>query len=478
MRMWLAKSSIVMLGFALCAMLLTGCPGNDNDDDNTSTIQGNVSQVAVALQEQTPDSRFASLTEFFTLVRTAHAQSSSLEGIIIEALLNGQVIDTTITDGAGNFVLEVIAGTLTLTFEVDGVKMTIEVVVPLQTMVKLGVSIDVPEENVEVEQLDYEVGETIRCTNGDVMIPEGGHFEIQGNGDACIFASGNCSVEIHASSVKLNGCEACVQALGSGSVSIIATEEIECEATETGLSAGGNATVSMTALPDAEAGKEEGAAVNTLNLEQPEKVGDGEEKVADEEEIEEDNGEIEIEAPTAIELHGTADVRLEAGRIELESIDNAIDATGTSGLYMQARGLENGDMQSATVQTRVEEMEVEDEEESGVIQLSSTEGSALVTDGKADATLVADRKVLMESFASTVETGGNSSVEIAVGTGVGDGIEAPDSGDADIQSDNGFGVDVSGSASVVIVANGDCTVDGASGEVNNDSKKGTVSICE
>jgi hypothetical protein len=470
MSRWLIKPVVFLLGIA-CSVALVGCSDNDRNE-RSSSINGNVGQVTVALDSgegRPSEGRLASIKEFFSLVRLAHAQALGLEDITVEAVSDGQVVDRTQTDATGDFSLTVLPGTITLNFEVDGVVIHLEVFVPEKTVVTLGVSLDVPEEVAEVEQLDYVVQDAIRCTSEDVTIADGGTLEIEGDGGACISVAGNCSVDINAESLRLSGCERCIAAAGSGNVSVTVREGIECSATESGLWARGNATVSMTALGTEASADDDGPVPPPVGLNV---------EAGDEANEPEEGGEIEIEAPVAVDLAGNPEVSMTAASIEFVSANNVVETTGNSVLSIQALRLENLVNHTPLVKTNVEDVDLEDgeEDDDGIIHLSSTSGSALVSQGSADVRLVADRKVLLTALESAVDTGGSSSVEIGAGTGSGDGVENLTEGDVDIRSDNAFGVAASGSSNVFIAANGECTVVGGRGDVADST--GTVSVCK
>ena len=111
---------LLILSLMLGCMALMGCASDNDDTSGTSTVQGNVAQVVMAMGSgEVPRTRYANLIDFLTLVRTAHAQDASLGGIKITALLGPIVVSMTTTDASGNFELPVPPGLVTLRFETD-----------------------------------------------------------------------------------------------------------------------------------------------------------------------------------------------------------------------------------------------------------------------------------------------------------------------------------------------------------------------
>ena len=148
--------------------MLSGCTG-DNDSQNSSTVQGNVAQVMTAMEgQETAPTQLARWKDFLSFVATAHAQGTDLSGITVVAQLNGVTLDTTVTDAAGNFILNVFGGALTLTFITDVYELILTLTVPAGSNVSLTVSLQTDDTDtpVVVEQMDVAY-QPILCQFGD-----------------------------------------------------------------------------------------------------------------------------------------------------------------------------------------------------------------------------------------------------------------------------------------------------------------------
>lgn len=480
-----AVMGFIVLG---CLVTLIGCSSSNGDGSGstgttstsgTSTIQGNVGQVTTALAPvEGQGTRFAFLKDFLTLVPEAHAQDAGLGGITITAMLNGTQLDITTTDGSGNFVLEVTDGNITLTFMTTNFNLTVDVFVPPDSVVTLGVSLDPPEDEVEVQELAYDFHDPISCTNQNdaktFSILEGDEVVIQGEGGACIFVAGNCSLEINAKHIELRGCEACIRTSGSGAISLTTNGKIDCEASDTALSVSGNSRLEMTAL------------YSNDMLSSEESMDD--QSIADvtDEEMErevDDEGEVELKAPTAIDLGGTGQITIMANKIEQSNepdeedvatitapgSDTLVEVKGNGTLMIQAMVLAASQEISEVDATAVDGEVDDEEDESGVIKLTSS-GLGLMVQGSADVTLWADVEVNIESDDTGADVDGNANVEIAAGNDMIPSLASGEGEGGDVVITD---VASKGSSNVLVMATRECLP----GEVSTAST-GTVSICD
>jgi hypothetical protein len=491
----------VVMGFIVlgCLGALIGCSGSDGDGSGdtsstststTSTIQGNVAQVTTAMAPvEGQETRFAFLKDFLTLVPEAHAEDSGLGNITITAMLNGTQLDTTTTDGSGNFVLQVTDGTVTLMFMIGDSKLTVDLFVPPDATVTLGVSLNQPEDEVEVQQLAYNLHDPISCTNQRdaeaFSIPAGDEVVIQGAEGACISVAGDCSLEISATTIELVGCEECVRTRGSGTVALTANDKIDCEASSTGLSVLGNSRVEMTALHSDDMPSSEETVGEQSTAEATDAEATDTEATDTETEREDDaEGEVKINAPTAIDLGGTGQITIMANTINMsnepdeEAVatavttgpDTLVEVKGNGTLLMQAMVLEVSHEIVEVDTTAVDGEAVDGEAESGVIQLSSS-GLGVMVQGSGDTTLWADVKVNIESSGDTgVDVEGSASVEIAAGNDLMPSLAASEGDGGDVVITD---VAAKGSSNVMVTANGECLP----GEVSDEST-GTVSVCD
>ena len=88
----------------------------------------------------------------------------------------------------------------------------------------------------------------LRCGTGVVRVAHDGDLVIDGRGEPCVRAEGNCDLTIEAASLTLENCEQCVRALG-GSLVVLGgfVGDLECEAFGDGIEAGGSAAVVLDA---------------------------------------------------------------------------------------------------------------------------------------------------------------------------------------------------------------------------------------
>ena len=97
----------------------------------------------------------------------------------------------------------------------------------------------------------------LRCTEGTVSLPAQQpaqlptevSLEIQGGGEDCLRAEGQCTIDLDLGgrNLTLTGCERCIQAGGNADVRLTNAGLISCTASEDGILAQGTASVSLAA---------------------------------------------------------------------------------------------------------------------------------------------------------------------------------------------------------------------------------------
>ena len=239
---------------------LWGCNGNNNDSDS-STVQGNVAQVMTAMNDiETEPAQMAHWTDFLSLVATAHAQGEDLSGIIVTATIDGVMVDDAVTDVEGNFTLNVSnGGEVILTFVAGGLEMTLTIMVPDGGDVTLTVTLqpEVEEEPVIVDEMST-THHPIRCGASDTVTlshdatatdGEAITYVIDGGGDTCIRAAGQCTINTDATApvnIEFRNCDYCIRAEGGATVELFTDGWVSCEgATEDGIRARGNSMVAV-----------------------------------------------------------------------------------------------------------------------------------------------------------------------------------------------------------------------------------------
>jgi hypothetical protein len=234
-------------------LMLTGCGGSDDNAQGDSTIQGNVAQVLTAMERlETKPTQVARWKEFLAFVATAHAQGADLSGITVVAQLDGVTLDTTVTDAAGSFALSVSGGELTLAFMTDDFELTLALTVPDNSTLSLTVSLQ-PDDTatpVVVEQMDV-THHPITCTSDTVTLSGESEWVIDGGGEACIRATGNCTINTDFSmpvDIRFMNCDHCIRAEGNAVIHLFTDGSISCvDALEDGIRTRGNAEIDIQA---------------------------------------------------------------------------------------------------------------------------------------------------------------------------------------------------------------------------------------
>jgi hypothetical protein len=251
----------LLIGLLTCGLLFLshGCSGEDEshtDSMNTpnSTIQGNVAQVLTALRpgHERP-SQFARWPDLFRLVPPAYAQTATLAGITVVARQGRTRLGSVTTDVVGNFTLQVVAGTITLEFTTATFTVTTDVLIPAESTVVLVVLLQPTRVVIPTQLVVAEEAQElppIRCTGGRVRLIDEGDRDVtlDGGGDDCLRAEGNCTIDLTFRSVTLTNCQRCIRAEGNSSIHLTTTTgAIHCTASADGIRAQGTAQVRLDA---------------------------------------------------------------------------------------------------------------------------------------------------------------------------------------------------------------------------------------
>ncbi|MCA9808967.1 MAG: hypothetical protein KC473_01390, partial [Candidatus Dadabacteria bacterium] len=215
-----------------------GGGGGGNQNGQTTVINGRVSDVIAMNGVENKTFKFAELLEMLSIVKDAKAQS----GIVVTAIVDGVVLDTTVTNPDGSFSLSFnleSAQNILLEFNIDGTIVSISITVQAGSVLDIVVTIDLnapPGEEVEIVETEG----PIRCQNGTLEIIKnpGEDIVIDGGGEDCIRTEGNCNLIIDPEDIILTNCERCVDARGTSQVTLATTDgDIICDASGDGIRA-------------------------------------------------------------------------------------------------------------------------------------------------------------------------------------------------------------------------------------------------
>ena len=120
-------------------------------------------------------------------------------------------------------------------------------VVPANSVVIIVVILQPTQVVVQQNQVEHP---PISCETGNVSFTkeQGTDFVIDGGGETCISAKGNCTVTIDPENIILQNCGPCIDARGTAQVVLTANDgSISCDAGENGISTVGNAVVNVSA---------------------------------------------------------------------------------------------------------------------------------------------------------------------------------------------------------------------------------------
>ena len=262
--------SLMAIVAVTCFIFISGCYETGNDEgsnaagnaEGSTEIRGAVTQVVEAMRRTAaPPSTFAQLREFFTLARTAHAQTQGVAGITVSAQLDGVTLDTDETDAAGNFVLRVDEGPLELIFTTDSFTVTLDLTAVSDAVITLEVSLHPSQETeVVVELMDTAQNlpeGVVNCEQGTKIIEaeqiDGAQadIEIDGHGEVCIRAQNGCRIQTQdgmTANIVMTNCQDCIRAEGESEISLITTGSIICaDASEDGVRAESGSLIELAA---------------------------------------------------------------------------------------------------------------------------------------------------------------------------------------------------------------------------------------
>jgi len=189
--------------------------GNGSSQNTqTTTINGTVTNIIASAQKKERSFKFTKIFDLITFIKEAKAQG----GVLVTAIIDGITVDSDVTDPEGNFTLTLELDSATnvlIFFDVNGEDVSIELVVEEGSILNINISIDLnapPGDEVEIVEMG-EVKGPIRCENRTVNIIKdiNESIVIDGGGEDCIKAEGNCTVFIDPEDVLLTNCESCVK---------------------------------------------------------------------------------------------------------------------------------------------------------------------------------------------------------------------------------------------------------------------------
>ena len=237
----------LLLTATAASMAILACDGGGdggNQNGQTTTINGRISNVIAMNESGEKSIKFADLVELLSLVKEAKAQG----GITVTAIIDGVTVDTTVTDPDGSFTLSFLldgAQNVNLSFDIDGTIVSISITVQEGSILDIVIVIDLnatPGDEVEI----VDVEGPIRCENGTVEITKnpGEDLVIDGGGEDCIRTAGNCNLVIDPENIILTNCENCIDARGTSDVTLETFDgDIFCDAFGDGIKTVGNANV-------------------------------------------------------------------------------------------------------------------------------------------------------------------------------------------------------------------------------------------
>jgi len=332
---------ILLVPLFLMALATSSCDSGGDGETNGGiqrdgvTIEGALSEVVVANADSANKSKFLAFFENI-ITRIAQAQGTTvLEGIFVEAFDDAtdteNPIATDTTDANGEFtLLDVPCDTpLRLVFTLEGFSASLDgVIAPCPEGAETGVLtmtfsinfLDGEGSNDDVDEQEEVNNAQISCLGGDQQQMVENDVIINGEGGACVIATGNCNLEIVAATVKMINCSTCIDTRGNSSVKI-KTSEYECDATEDGIRSVGTSEVEIDVLAAAQMVDDTPIPSDmeplVQMLEDGSVVGSG-------------NGNLLIIAGgDGVDLRGNTNVELRAGVLEDEGEEDADDDDGT-----------------------------------------------------------------------------------------------------------------------------------------------------
>jgi len=250
----LKSITLVIVAATAVSLGLLGCDdGGDggNQEGQTTTINGRVSNVIAMKEEGDKSIKFAELMKMLAFIKEAKAQG----GITVSAIIDGVTVDTTVTDADGSFTLSFMLESpesVTLNFDINGTTVSVTIQVEAGSILDIAIVIDLsapPGDEVDVVDMS-EVRDPIICETGNVDITKtiGEDFIIDGGGEDCIRTLGNCNLTIDPENIILTNCDKCIDARGTSKVTLTSPDgHIACDATGDGIQASGDASVNLDA---------------------------------------------------------------------------------------------------------------------------------------------------------------------------------------------------------------------------------------
>lgn len=251
----LKSITLVIVAATAVSLCLLGCDdGGDGGNQNgqTTTINGRVSNVIAMKEEGDKSIKYAELMKMLAFIEEAKAQG----GITVSAIIDGISVDTTVTDADGSFTLSFLLESpesVTLNFDINGTNVSVTIQVEAGSILDIAIVIDLsapPGDEVDVVDMS-EVRDPILCETGNVDLTKtiGEDLIIDGGGEDCIRTLGNCNLTIDPENIILTNCDKCIDARGTSQVTLTSPDgHIACDATGDGIQTSGDANVILDAI--------------------------------------------------------------------------------------------------------------------------------------------------------------------------------------------------------------------------------------
>jgi cell division septation protein DedD len=233
-RVRVSGASVLIFSLLLLAVFaLYSCDINNRDQGGKgqTLIVGTINVVGPgAMNAPAPEkpSIFERIKNFLTLTKDSIAQVG--ESVLVEVFQNGSLVTSTTTDDLGNYSLDVPSGgayTITVSLLPPATESaSIQINVTPSSTVDLDLSFitDVDPPTLQIDNFDI-TSPVIRTSGSGIFsINEpNADLTVEGEGENCIGASGDSSVDIVVADLTLDNCEDGILAQDSANVNLNAT---------------------------------------------------------------------------------------------------------------------------------------------------------------------------------------------------------------------------------------------------------------
>ncbi len=222
---------MVILTTTIIALLSCGGGGGGIQ---SSTINGTVADVVTTMAPMKEKSFILTLIKKnFSFSEKANAQGSEVAGIEVKAEVNGKEVANDTTGPDGSFELTVPGGgNVTLIFNTGDFTVSTEIITPEGGIVNIVVTLEPALVTIDEEEVEG----SIHCGAGIIQIKD---LMINGGGENCIAAEGNCSFII-TGNITATDCKRCVDAEDEAQLTL---GSLTCDASEDGIRTEGDSDV-------------------------------------------------------------------------------------------------------------------------------------------------------------------------------------------------------------------------------------------